>query len=174
MLALRHARLNQPRLGRHMRQPKQRQFAPLISLKRLSAKSNNLQSLIKQASERKSIEDVLNETMPTPFKGKFQINSSTQGVLVLTCSSAALMTKFRFSQDKFLSMLNAKIHPEKITQIKIKVRPQSSSTKKTSENITSPSAHLSKKNAQLLLEEAEHTDDLKLKEVLLQLARHSD
>jgi hypothetical protein len=157
-----------------MRQPKQQQFAPKISLKRLTAKSNNLQSLIKQASERKSLEDILNETLPAAFKGKFMLNSFSQGVLILTCPSAALMTKFRFSQDQFLAMLNAKIHPEKVTQIKVKVRPHHMQPQKSAKNTTQAQNRLSKKNAQILLEEAEHTDDLKLKEVLLQLAKHSD
>lgn len=157
-----------------MRQPKQQQFAPKISLKRLSAKSNNLQSLIKQAANRKSLEELFNETLPAAFKGKFQINSFNQGKLVLTCSSAALMTKFRFSQDQVISMLNAKIHPEKIAHINIKVRPRSSYSKENAKKPVDPQQHLSKKNAQILLEEAEHTDDIKLKEILRQLARHTE
>ncbi len=157
-----------------MRQPKQQQFAPKISLKRLSTKSNNLQTLIKQAANRKSLEALFNETLPTSFKGKFQINSFDQGTLILTCTSAALMTKFRFSQDQVLSMLNAKIHPEKVAHLTIKVRPRGGHSKEKAKKPIATAKYLSKKNAQILLEEAEHTDDLKLKEILRQLARHSD
>ncbi|KZZ33092.1 DciA family protein, partial [Oleiphilus sp. HI0117] len=173
-----HAELSKANLACHtfkfMRQPKQQKFAPKISLKRLSAKSNNLQSLIKQAASRKSLEVLFDETLPSAFKGKFQINAFSQGRLTLTCSSAALMTKFRFSQEQVISMLNAKIHPERIEQIKIKVRPKGAFSNKAPIDTPSTPKHLSKKNAQILREEAEHTDDLKLKKILLQLARHTD
>ena len=157
-----------------MRQPKQKQFAPQISLQRLSSKSTNLQSLIRQAAQRRSLEDILNETLPAAFKEKFQLNSFSNGLLVLTCSSAAVMTKFRFSQDQFLSMLNAKIHPEKATHIRIKIRPAGSFQKKNAAKAMHQQKPLSKKNAQILLEEAEHTDDTKLKNILLQLAKRTD
>ena len=156
-----------------MRQPKQEQFSPKISLRKLSAKSFNLQTLIKQAASRKSLEDVFNDSLPEPFQNKFQINSFEQGLLILTCQSAALMTKFRFFQNQILESLNKKV--QDISSIKIKIRPVSS-TNRTNKKLSLPNSqqHLSKKNAQILIEEAEHTNDVKLKEILIQLAKHGD
>ncbi len=158
-----------------MRQPKQQPFAPKISLKKLSNKSYNLQSLIKQASKRKTLEQRFNESLPALFRGKFQVNTLNNGALTLTCQSAALMTKFRFSQTKTINAFNQANPEQTIRTIKIKVRPTNiSSGTQTKAATNKQQKQLSKKNAQILQEEAEHTDDVKLKEILLQLAKHGD
>jgi hypothetical protein len=128
---------------------------------------------MKQATAKQSLEELINETLPSTFKGQFKLNTFSQGVLIMTCASAALMTKFRFSQDQFLSMLNARIHPQHVKQIKIKIRPTGLSRNEKAQQANTQKK-LSKKNAQILLEEAEHTDDLRLKEVLSKLAQHGE
>ena len=83
------------------------------------------------------------------------------------------MTRFRFVQDDALSKLNILIAPKKIRHVHIKVRPNiqfKPGIKKTEELPRS----ISKKNAQILLEEAEHTVDLNLKNILTILAKHAD
>ena len=156
-----------------MRQPKNHAFAPLISLQKLSQKSSELTRLMSLAGSRLSIDELLNQCLPDFFKRQFRINSFEHNTLVLTCNSAKLMTRFRFIEDDVIRVLNVKIAPQSIQQIKIKIRPnadqQSSQPVKNSQTPRS----ISKKNAQILLEEAEHTYDKKLKEILISLAKHA-
>jgi hypothetical protein len=159
-----------------MRQPKHQQLAPRISVKKLTARSHGISQLIKQAESRKSLTELFNDAIPEQFKNKFQINSLNDGVLVITCHSASLMTKLRFSQNKIIEQLNQKLAQSPVTSIKIKIRPkhhQSTGLKSKTER-NSGNHNLSKKNAQILTEEAEHTDDIKLKNILLRLAQHSE
>jgi hypothetical protein len=156
-----------------MRQPKNNALAPLLSLQKLSQKSNSIASLIHMAHNRKSLDNSLNQCLPEPLKGHFKANSINDNTLILTCTSAKLMTRFRFIEDDSLFKLNNIITPEKILKVHIKVRPNiqfkpgSTKTKKLHRSI-------SKKNAQILLEEAEHTVDQNLKNILTNLANHAD
>ena len=150
-----------------MRQPKQKALAPLLSLQKLSRKSNSIASLIQLANSRQTLDDLLNQCLPDLLKGHFKVNSINEQTLILTCSSAKLMTRLRFIQDDILSKLSTLIAPNKVDMLQIKVRP----------NIqTKPeqTRHISKKNAQILLEEAEHTEDQNLKNILTSLAKHAD
>lgn len=156
-----------------MRQPKNQAFAPMISLQKLSQKTE-LARLISQASSRLSMDTVLNECLPEAFAGQFKINKLDQNTLVLTCNSAKLMTRFRFIESQVIQSLNSRIAPQRIHSIKIKIRPDTSQTSSRTPKIASPARTLSKKNAQILLEEAEHTEDKKLKEILISLSKHTN
>jgi len=111
------------------------------------------------------------------FKNQFQVNAIEQQTLILTCHSASLMTRFRFKQQDIITQFNQKIRPKHIDNIKIKIRPKQRNTGPDtphSRNKTQTTQRtISKKNAQILNEEAEHTDDIKLKNILLRLAKHS-
>ena len=156
-----------------MRQPKKHAFAPLLSLQKLSQKSVSIANLIQMANSRKTLDDTLNQCMPELFLGHFKVNSINDNTLILTCSSAKLMTRFRFAQDDVLSKLNLLIAPKKIQHIHIKVRPNIQFKPATNET-KKPHRSISKKNAQILLEEAEHTVDQNLKNILTNLAKHAD
>ena len=156
-----------------MRQPKNKALAPLISLQKLSQKSNSIASLIQMANNRQSLDNTFNQCLPEPLKGHFKANNIKDNTLILTCTSAKLMTRFRFIEDDALLKLNKIIAPKKILIVQIKVRPNiqykpaSTETKKSHRCI-------SKKNAQILLEEAGHTADQNLKNILTNLAKHAD
>lgn len=156
-----------------MRQPKQKALAPLLSLQKLSQKSNSIASLIQLANNRQSLDDSLNQCLPDPLKGHFKANSIHEQTLTLTCSSAKFMTRFRFIQDDILSKLNTLITPNKVQMIQIKVRPNIQ-FKPEQIKPKAIARHLSKKNAQILLEEAEHTEDQNLKNILTSLAKHAE
>jgi len=156
-----------------MRQPKNKAFAPLLSLQTLSQKSNSIANLIHIANNQQSLDDSLNQCLPEPLKGHFKANSINVNTLTLTCNSAKLMTKFRFIEDGILYKLNKIIVPKKILKIQIKVRPNIQFKPDSSET-KSAYRSISKKNAQILLEEAEHTVDLNLKNILINLAKHAD
>jgi len=160
-----------------MRQPKHKALAPRLSLQRLTSRSHGLRILLQQASQHNSLTDLLNNSVPEMFKNQFQVNAIEQQTLILTCHSASLMTRFRFKQQDIITQFNQKIRPKHIDNIKIKIRPKQRNTGPDtphSRNKTQTTQRtISKKNAQILNEEAEHTDDIKLKNILLRLAKHS-
>ena len=141
-----------------MRQPKTSPLSPLISLNRLSQKSFSIANLLKLANNRQSLDTLLDRHLPELYKGHLKVNSFHDGKLVLTCSSAKLMTRFRFVQDQIIESLNSEILSEKILSIQIKIRPNINSNT-TKPNPEQTQRNISKKNAQILLEEAEHTED---------------
>lgn len=155
-----------------MRQPKTQSLAPLISLERLSQKSFSIASLLKLANNHQSFDTLLDQCLPELFKGQFKINNVQNGKLILTCTSAKLMTKFRFIQDQVIDNLNAHIPHTKINTVQIKIRPNIGTNEKKSE--LAPHRILSKKNAQILLEEAEHTEDQNLRKILTNLANNTN
>lgn len=156
-----------------MRQPKTHPLAPLISLNRLSQKSFSIANLLKLANNRQSLDTLLDQHLPELYVGHLKVNSFHDGKLVLTCSSAKLMTKFRFIQDQIIESLNTQLTPKKISSIQIKIRPNiNTNTPKQKTETTQRS--ISKKNAQILLEEAEHTEDQNLRKILTILANHAD
>lgn len=156
-----------------MRQPKNHAFAPLISVQKLSQKSSDLARLMALAGSRLSIDDLLNQCLPDFFKEQFKINNFENNTLVLTCNSAKLMTRFRFIEDEVMRSLNKKITPQHIQRIKIKIRPNAGHQPQKSSKPTHAARSISKKNAQILLQEAEHTEDKKLKDILISLAQHA-
>tara|TARA_R110001592_G_scaffold140266_5_gene361043 strand:+ start:6778 stop:7251 length:474 start_codon:yes stop_codon:yes gene_type:complete len=156
-----------------MRQPKNHALSPLLSLQKLSQKSKSIANLILMANSRQTFDDILNQCLPDPLRGHFKANSIDDNILVLTCTSAKVMTRFRFIQDDVLSKLNIFIAPKKILKIHIKVRPNIQFKPATKET-KKPHRSISKKNAQILLEEAEHTVDQNLKNILTNLAKHAD
>jgi len=156
-----------------MRQPKTSPLAPLISLNRLSQKSFSIANLLKLANNRQSLDTLLDRHLPELYKGHLKVNSFHDGKLVLTCSSAKLMTRFRFVQDQIIESLNSEILSEKILSIQIKIRPNINSNT-TKPNPEQTQRNISKKNAQILLEEAEHTEDQNLRKILTTLANHAN
>jgi hypothetical protein len=156
-----------------MRQPKQQALAPLLSLQKLSQRSNSIANLIQMAKNRQSLDDILNQCLPDLLKGQFKANGINESTLILTCTSAKLMTRFRFIQDDVLSKLNIFLKPNNIRTIQIKVRPNTQHKANMKDSKVFQRS-ISKKNAQILLEEAEHTVDQKLKNILTNLAKHAD
>ena len=160
-----------------MRQTKQTPFSPRLSLQRLTKKSFGLNNLLKQASKRTSLTDQFNHSIPNLFINKFEVNGIINKVLILTCNSAALMTRFQVNKNDVIQNFNQKIKPQEIINIKVKVRPKQfypDINFQQKNDTTASNKKLSKKNAQILFEEAEHTDDQKLKDILKRLAQNSD
>lgn len=154
-----------------MRQPKQSTLSPLISLKTISSKSQTLIELLSIAESRQSIDALLDSCLPALLQQHFKVSSLSENKLVLTCNSAKLMTKFRQIQDETIAKLNSLIHPKKVDLIQIKIRPSQMMSTYQSEKATL--RQISKKNAQILLEEAEHTTDQNLKKALTNIANHA-
>ena len=150
------------------RQPKIKQLAPLLNANRITSKSAALSSLLDRASKLQNLSEAFNESVPPLFKNKFYVNCIEGNILIITCQSASLMTRLRFNKNTIIDQFNFRIKPNYITDLKIKIRP--GEFKKPPTNTTRT---LSKKNAQILAEEAELTEDKKLKAILIQLANHA-
>ncbi len=150
------------------RQPKLKQLAQALNAQKITNRSSELSSLLRRASKLQTLSDAFNDSVPSLFKNKFQVNSIQNKILILTCHSASLMTRLQFNKSTIINQFNYQIKPNYITDLKIKVRP--GQFKKTTPKINKT---LSKKNAQILNEEAELTKDKKLKAILFQLAKHA-
>ena len=150
------------------RQPKLKQLAQALKAQKITDRSSELSSLLRRASKLQTLSDAFNESVPTFFKNKFQVNSIQNKTLILTCHSASLMTRLQFNKSTIINQFNHQIKPDYITDLKIKIRPGQFKTILPKTNRT-----LSKKNAQILSEEAELTKDKKLKSILFQLAEHA-
>ena len=151
------------------RQPKIKQLSPLLNAKRITRASSELSSLLNRASQLQTLSDAFNESVPALFKNKFQVNCIQNNKLLLTCQSASLMTRLRFNKNTILDQFNSRIKPNYVTDLNIKIRP---GQYKKATPVTTRT--LSKKNAQILTEEAELTEDKKLKAILIQLAKHAN
>jgi len=151
------------------RQPKLKQLAQALNAKKITNRSSELRFLLSHANELQTLSDTFNESVPELFKNKFIVNSIQNHTLILTCQSASLMTRLRFNKQAIIDQFNFKIKPNHITDLKIKIRPGQFNK---SNAITT--RVLSKKNAQILKEEAELTEDKKLKAILVQLAKHAE
>jgi len=150
------------------RQPKIKQLAPLLNTKKITKESSELSTLLSRASQLQSLSDAFNESVPPLFKNKFHVNCIQDNILILTCQSASLMTRLRFNKNTIIDQFNYRIKPSSIIDLKVKIRP--GQFKKQAPAITRT---LSKKNAQILTEEAELTEDKKLKAILIRLANHA-
>jgi hypothetical protein len=137
------------------RQPKIKQLAPLLNANKITRASSELSTILSRASHLQTLSDAFNESIPALFKNKFQVNCIQNNILILTCQSASLMTRLRFNKNTIIEHFNFRIKPNSITDLKIKIRPGQF------------------KNAQILTEEAELTEDKKLKAILFQLAKHA-
>lgn len=151
------------------RQPKIKQLAPLLNANKITRASVGLSTLLRQASQLQNLSETFNESVPDLFKNKFQVNCIQDNILILTCQSASLMTRLRFNKNTIIDHFNFRIKPNYITDLKIKIRPGQFTKAPTVTTRT-----LSKKNAQILAEEAELTEDKKLKAILFQLANHAE
>lgn len=147
------------------RQPKHQALSDKLKLERLTKRSPELANLLKQASRLQSLDSDFEFSLPPALKKQFKVNGIENGHLIVTCHSAAMATRFRMSQKAVLQKLVSRTGL-KITSIKIKIRPQ---IERKAQNRNKQ--RLSQKNAQLLLSEAGHTDDEKLKNILIKLAK---
>jgi len=150
------------------RQPKIKQLAPLLNATKITNASSELSSLLNRASKLQNLSEAFNESVPTLFKNKFHVICIQDNILILTCQSASLMTRLRFNKNTIIDQFNYRIKPNYISDLKVKIRP--GQFKRTTPITTRT---LSKKNAQILTEEAELTEDKKLKAILIRLANHA-
>ncbi len=135
----------------------------------LTKRKTSINRLFRQAQAVIRLEALLNPLLPELLRGKFKVANIQSDALVLITESAALATRFRFSQGEILAILAKTPGFQRIKQIRVKIRPNRHFRPRQKKAL-----HISRENAQLLVEEAGHTQDDNLRKVLLKLASHAN
>lgn len=149
-------------------QPKQKRLSSLIELEACTQRSSDVKRLIQIAETLGDLDQLFSEALPEKLRGAFAVNTLKQGVLSVTCHSASLATRFRLEQAQILKRFNMRSR-QQAKRIDIRIRPSRSANKPQQ----SRRSMLSNANAQLLCNEADHTEDQKLKRALERLARNA-
>lgn len=126
-----------------------------------------LTDLISRARLHGEAEAFVMSAVPEELVEGTRFVSCQDGELILSTDTASKATRLRFRQHEIMEAVRANELFRYVWKLKIKVSPsrfdQRRKPKKT---------RLSKENARLLQEEAGHTKDKALREVLEKLARH--
>lgn len=132
------------------------------------AQSNQLRDLLAKARLHQQAEKYVLDAAPDNFKSGLRFVSYHEGELVLTTSTAIQASQLRFRQQELMARLREHEMFQYVWKVRIKVSPARHSTRKPAAPMV-----LSKENARLLKEEAGHTKDQALREVLEKLASHA-
>ncbi|AOY88742.1 hypothetical protein BKP64_11475 [Marinobacter salinus] len=126
-----------------------------------------LKELVARAElHRQAEEQVLTAVPPELITGT-RFVSCNEGELVLSAENAGKASQIRFRQHEIMEKIRTNELFRFVWKLKVKVAPP-----RFREKPRFKKAPLSKENARLLKEEAGHTKDEKLREVLEKLASH--
>lgn len=140
----------------------------MLDINTTTRQNEELSQLISFAERITGLDEMFRAALPEPLQPFFKANTLQNGLLTVTCSSAAQATRFRLQQKNVISTLNNQ-GLRSVKTIKIKIRP----ALKPSEAETVERT-LSQNNAQILESEANQTEDQALKSALLKLAARGE
>ncbi len=126
-----------------------------------------LKDLIARAELHKQAESQILDTLPSDLQADTRFVSCKDGELILSTDNAGRASQLRFRQQEIMEKLRENELFRFIWKLKVKVQPP-----RFREKPQLRKTGLSEENAQLLKEEARHTKDKKLREVLEKLASH--
>jgi len=129
--------------------------------------TNQLRALLDKAEQHRSLESAIHALLPEKLASKCRLGGIRNGELTLLVHSSALASQVRFQQRTLLPQLRKDDRLAGIWRIRVRVSPAPHQPEPYR-----PLRSLSTENARLLEEEAGHTEDEALKEVLLKLAKH--
>lgn len=127
-----------------------------------------LNELLTRALHHQRAEKQVFAAIPDSLTRGVRFVSCIEGELCLSVESAIVASQLRFRQHEIMAALRETPLFRYVWKCRIKVSPSRHKTRIHREPVP-----LSNKNAQLLREEAGHTKDKKLREVLEKLARHA-
>ncbi|HLV76659.1 MAG TPA: DciA family protein [Marinobacter sp.] len=131
------------------------------------ASTSTLKALMARADLHMQAEQVVLAAIPAELAAGTRFVSCQEGELVLSTDNASKATRLRFRQHEILEALRDNELFRFVWKVKIKVSPLRFRERKPAQKLP-----LSKENARLLKEEAGHTKDKALREVLEKLASH--
>lgn len=126
-----------------------------------------LKDLVARAELHRQAEEQVLAALPPALSGGTRFVSCTDGELVLTAENAGKASQIRFRQHEILTALRDNELFRFTWKLRVKVAPP-----RFREKPVRKKEPLSKENARLLKEEAGHTKDKALREVLEKLASH--
>ena len=129
--------------------------------------SSTLKELMAKAGLHIQAEQTVLTAIPEELVKSTCFVSCQNGELVLSTDTASKATRLRFRQHEIMEALRENDLFRFVWKIRIKVAPARFKSRKKVEKVP-----LSKENARLLSEEAGHTKDKALREVLEKLASH--
>src|SRR5699024_2692145 len=127
-----------------------------------------LKDLIAKAELHKRIEDQVLSTLTPDLSTGTRFVSYKEGELILSADNSGKASQLRFRQHEIMEKLREHEPFRFVWKLKVKVQPPRFQEKPQFKKVS-----LSKENARLLKEEAGHTKDKKLREVLEKLASHA-
>ncbi|MFW5823567.1 MAG: DciA family protein [Marinobacter sp.] len=128
-----------------------------------------LRELMARAALHHQAEQRVLRAIPAGLATGVRFVSYHDGKLVLQADNATQASQLRFRQREIMAELREEEAFQFVWKLKVRVQPRRYSLKKPPAPMT-----LSKENARLLKEEAGHTKDKALREVLEKLASHVD
>lgn len=126
-----------------------------------------LKELVARAELHRQAEEEVLAALPAALVKGTRFVSCQEGELVLTAETAGKASQIRFRQHEIMEKLRENELFRFVWKLKIKVAPP-----RFREKPVFKKEPLSKENARLLKEEAGHTKDKALREVLEKLASH--
>lgn len=126
-----------------------------------------LKDLVAKAELHRQAEGEVLAALPSELVNGTRFVSCKDGELVLTTETAGKASQIRFRQHEIMEKLRENELFRFVWKLKVKVAPP-----RFREKPVFKKEPLSKENARLLKEEAGHTKDKKLREVLEKLASH--
>ncbi|MFE8072762.1 DciA family protein [Marinobacteraceae bacterium S3BR75-40.1] len=132
------------------------------------ARSEHLKTLLSVAEKHAVLETIVLQAVPETIRPHCRFGGFHDGELTLFVYGSTTASLLRFRQQEILAALRDSSDEFSYAwRLNVKVRPQS-----TPRRASRPDRSLSKENARLLEEEAGHTKDRGLKQVLEKLAQH--
>ncbi len=128
---------------------------------------STLRALLTKAELHQQAEQLVLASIPEELADATRFVSCTDGELILATDNASKATRLRFRQHEIMESLRQHDLFRFVWKVKIKVSPLRFRARPAVK--VTP---LSKENARLLKEEAGHTKDKALREVLEKLAAH--
>ncbi|MDX1635017.1 MAG: DciA family protein [Marinobacter sp.] len=131
------------------------------------AQSPTLRELLARAEVHREAEKQVLRAIPETLAGKVRFVSIRDGDITLSTESSALASQLRLRQHEVMEKLREYEDFRYVWRLRVKVVPPRFREQSRREKVP-----LSNENARLLKEEAGHTKDKNLREVLEKLASH--
>lgn len=146
---------------------------PQLAGRLLRANTNNspLHNTLAFAHYLCSLEQIVTQYLPPPFKGHCQVSSYEYGKLVIRCDSASWSSKLRFHSKHLISKLHK--HREFSELGEIITLTNLRAITRTVKRRLPKAKKMSRENSQLLMETAYVEEDKNLSNALERLAKHA-
>lgn len=128
-----------------------------------------LETLLNRADQHQWLESLVMRALPPALAESCRFAGCKNGEMTILVPDSTRATQVRFQQRAMLRALREDERFSQVWRIRIRVQPWFSPAPRRS----TPPPRLSEDNARLLREEAEHTEDEALRDVLLRLSSHA-